>query len=144
MQNRWLSFWPGSIWFQKSLKPNGTAKSFIKYVWADFQPWKQPRNTRKRFLNRMNSFLSRCRSLLDLTDLPTFQSFELYFPSPGRVRFIAEVVKLVDASDSKSDRGNSVGVQFPPSAPENFFLSHVFFSKWPYLNPEQSKGNFSL
>ena len=34
-------------------------------------------------------------------------------------RLQAEVVKLVDASDSKSDRGNSVGVRFPPSAPLN-------------------------
>jgi hypothetical protein len=40
---------------------------------------------------------------------------------------IAEVVKLVDAPDSKSGRGNSVGVRFPPSAPSGFFYWTMHF-----------------
>gem|GEM_PF-2914990 len=43
----------------------------------------------------------------------------LYFMLPK-----AGVVKLVDALDSKSSRGNSVGVQFPPPAYKWLIMSH--------------------
>ena len=46
--------------------------------------------------------------------------------------FHAEVVELADASDSKSDVGNNVRVQVPPSAPNKNFdngQNFYFFGK---------------
>ena len=45
----------------------------------------------------------------------------ILFKPIEQINFNAEVVELADASDSKSDIGDNVRVQVPPSAPNKKF-----------------------